>query len=615
MEILDQIRKENKISMSALEWTLERKRTQIEGVFKFKKSWNKINSNLILAIKQQMMASYYADEITQSFDLWYLYEDIADNLNNTAKSSYYDMNMTEINARVESDRFDYGVWIIIDQWWEDECKNPMPYVVSPLSRRPDPLVKDNEQEARRHWFTTSISCEELENMEWMDIDSLKRVKDSLINATRQLDDAYAQAQGSITSSMLDDVTVYNHYTTYKGKKIWCLCDENMTEVLMSKEIKIPKKHNKAYRPINITWFFPWNWPFGYSGIDLLEDKQVAKDLLMNLKKLRAKKEAMWWDIVVDINYLDPYSFLEQKDETRIHPVDPIDNVTWQRIGLDSMIHQPQQERFTFQLMDSMSQDIEQSAFISSWISAQSLWVPSDKNMTATESQTVQANANLRIRFWLNYQRQAQKRFWWNIWYRSMLIHFSDSDEKYVNINTWIYTETKMFSRSDIISNIEPRLSIESAIEKKTRNAQEFAQSQVFFQSIIADPNIATRAKRQVMRKIGRLLGYGKIELESFLLPQDPKEASDEQKIRDHIVLINAGEVPYMAADENHTMFKFYYQRCEDWPTKAKALAKRDYLITTLWQQQAQLPQEWWWMMNSANNIMMSQLTKTQPNSL
>jgi hypothetical protein len=56
-------------------------------------------------------------------------------------------------------------------------------------------------------------------------------------------------------------------------------------------------------------------------------------------------------------------FKEQKEETRIHPIDPIDPMG-NRQSLDSMIHQPQQEKFTFQLMDSMAQDIDQSAFLS-----------------------------------------------------------------------------------------------------------------------------------------------------------------------------------------------------------------------------------------------------------
>jgi hypothetical protein len=69
----------------------------------------------------------------------------------------------------------------------------------------------------------------------------------------------------------------------------------------------------------------------------------------------------------------------------------------------------------------------------------------------------------------------------------------------------MYTETKLFSRSDIITNIEPRLTIVTKSEEKLKNSQEFAQSQVFFQNILADPAVATRSKRQVMRRIGRLL--------------------------------------------------------------------------------------------------------------
>lgn len=619
MEILKQIREENQLSMQALEATLNNKREQIKKMFKYNKSWNKIKSNLILSVKQQLMSSYHNDDMSVQFDMWYIYEDIADNLNNSARSSYYDMSMEEIESRVESDRLDFGVWITVDQWRDDVTKNPAPYVVDPLSWRPDPLVYDNEQNARWHWFITTAREEQLKNDPRIDKEALKRLEEALENPTRKLDDDMAQWQWQVNSYISsEEITLYNHYTIYEWKYMHCVTDEAMTELLMSVEIEQPKaykKVNRQVRPINITWLFPKRgMPFGYSLPDLLEDKQDAKDLLLNLKKLRAKKEAMGWDILIDINYVDPYQFSEQKEETRIHPIDPNDKATGQRLSLDSMIHQPQQERFTFQLMDSMAQDIDQSAFLSTGVSAQSLWVPTDKSMTATESQTVQMNSNVRIRLGMIYQKQAQKRFWMNIWYRSMLQYLSDSDKKYVNINTGLYTETKIFSRSDIITNIEPRLSIVTASEEKLKNQQEFAQSQVFFQWIIADPNIATWSKRQVMRRIGRLLWYKKLELEAFLIPADPKQALDESVVREHVVLINNGEMPYMSADEDHVMFKFFYQRCEDSPTKAKAIWMRDQFIMRLWQQQQAQPQ-WQWMMNSANNIMMSQLAKPQQNSL
>jgi hypothetical protein len=37
----------------------------------------------------------------------------------------------------------------------------------------------------------------------------------------------------------------------------------------------------------------------------------------------------------------------------------------------------------------------------------------------------------------------------------------------------------------------------------------------------------------------------------------------------------------MYADEDHVMFKFYYERCEDSPTKAKAIANRNHFIEIL----------------------------------
>ena len=99
---------------------------------------------------------------------------------------------------------------------------------------------------------------------------------------------------------------------------------------------------------------------------------------------------------------------------------------------------------------------------------------------------------------------------------------------------------------------------------------------------------------------------------------DPKQAMDESTVREHVILINNGEIPFMEPDEDHTMFKFFYQRCEDSATKAKAIAMRDQFITLLYQKQAtqaETTQPQQGMVNSANNMMMSQLTKPQTTSL
>jgi hypothetical protein len=66
------------------------------------------------------------------------------------------------------------------------------------------------------------------------------------------------------------------------------------------------------------------------------------------------------------------------------------------------------------------------------------------------------------------------------------------------------------------------------------------------------------------------------------------------------------------------MFIYYYQRCDDGPVKARAIADRYAMINMLWQQQ-QVPtapsSQSWSLMNSASNVMMSQLWKSQPNNL
>lgn len=618
MTELEQVRQESEESFLAIQQTLQKKADDLKYYHDY---WStNLKSNLIYWATQQLLSLHKEDDMSVEFDWSYLIQDIIDNLNTSAKSDYDDMWMQEIELAAEKDRILLWVWIIVDSWFDEFWVRPIPKCIDPLCRRPDPYCRNNEQQARYHWFMMSMSLLEAKNDTTLDQKMVQKIYDSkMADIEKNNRDMWnAQDQVQVSQILWSQITLYYHYyhnMSQWGKKWLTVTDPWCSMILKSEPIKQTKQDEKnwvSYFPINIRRFSPQRWmPMWLSLIDLLREPQKAKDFFLSLKRLKAAKEAMWWDIVVDVDsWISPLAF---KDQNNLAP--RIHWVSLRGKQIDQIIYQVPQTKPTSEIIDSTNQDIDLQSSISTGISPQSMWVPADKNMTARESQTVQMNSNIRLWLWATYLLQAKRRFWDIIRYRSLVINFASSDKKQVLINNWIYWADQIFTRSDLITSIKPKIHIISKAQADQNNQKLLLTYEVMYQSAKQDPSLSEFSKRMIERKIWKLKWASKEEIDVFTISANPKILADELNAKEHMILINAWEVPQMQADEDHAMYLMYYLRCEEWPAKQKALAKRRQLATLIWEKVIEDPVQNWWMANAVGNIAVSQMASQQQNIL
>lgn len=611
MTELEQVRQEYQEWFLAIHTTLQKKSDDLKYYHDYMST--NLKSNLIYWATQQLLSLYKDDEMSVEFDWSYLIEDIVDNLNTSARSDYDDMNLQEVELAVEKDRLLLWVWIIIDSWFDTIWVRPIPKAIDPLTWIPDPYCWNNEQDSRYHWFFMSSSLHEMKADKSLDQVMVQEIYDSKMADLEKNNRDQGNAQWQVQTSQVlwSQVTLYYHYYHKDGIKWLTVTDPWMSMILKSEKIKQTKEDEKnwvGYFPINIRWFSPHRgMPFGLSLIDLLREPQKAKDFFLNLKRLKAAKEAMWWDIIVDTStWVSPLAF---KDQNNLNP-----RIHWIALDgkqIDQIIYNVPQTKPTAEIIDSTNQDIDNQAYIATWVSAQSMWVPSDKNMTAKESQTVQMNSNIRLSLWSTYLLQAKRRFWDLIWYRSLVINFASADKKQVLINNGLYWADQIFSRSDLITSIKPKIQIISKAARDQLYQKLLLSYEVMYQGAKQDPNLSEFSKRMIERRIWRLKWATKEESDVFTVSADPQVLSDEIIARDHIILINNNELPLMYADEDHAMFLTYYQRCEEWATKQKAIAKRKELARMTAKPKEQMVQNGW-IANASANIAMNKMTNQQP---
>lgn len=267
---------------------------------------------------QTLLGLYYTDEITASFSGRQLGDDeYTENINTLAQFDQEEMGLDKINYTTQWNRLFYGVGIRAFSHWDSVKKVPVFVSVDPLTWFPDPNgYLDNH---RFHGFEFEATDSELNSKIYKNLDQIKpsnskelEEKRTKINELRKKGDTSVQASG------VPIYNIYNHYTTYKGKKYLVTLTNEMSLCIRCEEITAVYDEEKkdsmniSY-PIVINYFDPIEGdPYGLSICDILEDKQKTQQLFMNLNKIKAEHET-WGDVfLVDTNVVKNTNELRQQ---------------------------------------------------------------------------------------------------------------------------------------------------------------------------------------------------------------------------------------------------------------------------------------------------------------
>lgn len=500
----------------------------------------KINIHTTRGIIRTLLSLYYKDQLTVHFSGQnpYVWE-AGEEWNNVAKHDYKKMDMEVRDYQNQLNRFTKWVWIrfIYDR---DQQNSLVKFeVVNPESRRPDPKGWLTPNNFNYMWFDRTMPIDELKmrtNLEMNEEEIAAYLSDD--ERMKQYSDTYGRY---ITDQWdnKDQVTIYYHlmYFEVDKKTIPLMCSFLWTELLTAKPIEPlmqllndEKSMYNVKRPVSLNYRDPIEWdPFGGNVLDLTEDKQKLKNLMFNLMKIKAVKQALWGTLFVDSEiYKGNKSLLENPTKTtKIVPVTSMPD-KWvagsvmqlpeDRIGQDA-----------YQLLNLIDWAIQDSTNISE----QKRGLTPEKEMTKAEAMVNETNADTNLLLANRVNARGEKQFW-ELIYVYYKHYFDSSSKKYVEINRGYWSTGIYYTREQLFDIIDPAISISNKSTVESMNAREIQAFQITYLQDIQNPTIPEISKRYLHRKYKRLLANMTRNELDIIHPPSP----EEMKAKRDLLLLN-----------------------------------------------------------------------------
>ncbi len=593
-------------------------RKRVERRNKQKKGTDKININMIANAIDTLIATSYTDGLTVNFapkDGW-IGQEKADNLNYMAEFDNNEDDYQQIYYQKEQDRYFFWVSVRYRYGWDDVRKIPLFMTINPLSWIPDPVPSQtgrfDGKNYRYHGFEFTTSIMDLMADPTYSREDLDRVVTNYFSAENRLNwTSYAAAYNynmpNTCSGLKHNfaLDVYHHFTSFNGKKYIITLANDRATFIRIKELKPVLKEEKANPnlinyPIILNYWKPRrNDPFGESVCDKLDDKQIAKTILFNLNIIKAKKEALGWDMIWN-------SRLIKNKQDILKPT-----VQWRQIFVDTQepltnvgveIPRSQIKTDTFNMMSAIDNEARGDVNIDSQQQG-ILWA---RDVTATESQITQANSNIIGLLNNKINSRGDKMFRFERW-KGYQENFSSADVKFAVINSNFEYKSLAITKDDFFTSQIPFIIIGTKGEIEWQNAKQIVFWDKYLALFLQDPWTQEASKLIAKRMLLRCNGKTPNEI-NVLCPL----TNAERNAYDMINIVNLNIVPKSLFDwpeEYLWTYWIYLQKAEDTKAKEavlwalqKALAKIPAPEPTQWPDQTAFDS----MANSNQNIAASQ---------
>ena len=541
-------------------------------------------------------------------------DEYAKTWNNLLKFDYEELDEDQICYKKIEDEVDYGIYLAVDEWWDKVTESPRKRLYSPMCWIPDPYF-DIVKGFNFHWFELILTEEELSdlyrNTELMLTDKeLKALKEKLQNDYDSKLSAWADWYGidgffPTVKSPLKCYSVYRHFTKFNNR--WYLTEwaNDRTLLIRCEEIEPVRAEEKKDPtlipcPVVHSWLFPKKWdPYGLCVWDLAKDNQDSEESIMNLLIDKVHEETFSWITVYNSDVVDGQELAHRKlgkrkfvpSKWNLENRKVIENIqtqtSWTGDGYN------------------LKNMIDQKSTKEVWFDEQSIGVYS-RTITATQSELLQANQNVRLSTIFKIFLRGEKRYWDVLWYRSYQKHFKMTSEKNITLNNWIGSVTFTVMGKDLDTKRDLHLTFKTVLDKKE---QDEANKSAFMASY--------QPLRQAASPFGQILldkEYANVmwmdsELVNSIYKYPPEY---DQALLDLELLNNnedVGEITNM--NEDHSIYIQIYQKALDTKAKAKAIMRRKQALILSGQQNQQammwaMPQ---WQDASTNQLVSNYISQ------
>jgi len=573
----------------------------------------KIYVRLMFSVIDTLLAIYFQDSPKVSFMGRNIDDDeLARKLNALADFDYEEMGMEEIDYKSERDRLFFWVSCKMFTWRDSNRKVPIVKRVNPLAMIIDPDWYLSEH--RYYWFEVMEDISLLENdPNYFNLDMVESKFNSDLQQDEQAYSNLRYLNVQYRRWQEDPVfEVYHHFTIFQWKKYltsWANKKRLLIRcVEITPELSEEKKNpNLVEFPVVLKYYKPFEYdPYGISIPDLLEDKQKSLQLFTNLAKVKAEFWAYWDVFLYDENAISNINDLTRRQEgTRyvkadfsINP-DPIREV-----------RQPTLSQDDFNIQNLIKQIWQQDT----GIDPQTMWVSWDRNITATENQRVQANANLRLELVNKIWSFAEKKFW-RLWLRFYKINLKTSSKKVIRVTKTFWSSFIEYGRKDFSTKEDVDIKISTKSEKEALDKKRQ----------MALMTVGMNTLQSWRSEFAKIL----VERQMYVLNWIPEDEAmqyvpptiEEMQAKLDLELLSRNEDvwPIENMQEDHMTYIIIYQRSLQTNAKETAIARRIDAYIKSWQQskdqQAMQQAQWWWVVNQLANASIQQANPQEQNAL
>ena len=525
-----------------------------------KRAKDAIGDPLLFTIHQTVLASLYSDRLGVDFlgreegD-----EETAENLNSVAVYDYDEMEKDILDYEWDWDASFFGRGLLLNFEFDRKLKCPTPEVIDMMTWLRDPRATSVNGD-RKGRGAMKFGGREI-RLSKTDMDKAGIYSNygglkpdttdirSLVDAGSQ---ARAEAQGYTDMSKLSaklvgdnaDYRCLEWFTHWKGKKVLVTLADNRKKVVRYTEIgsDIWPIIDRVIYPISHDWD-------GVSIPDLIEDKQRARAVVQNLGIAGIK-------IGLHPTYLYNTNLIKNRGNLNIDfnkhiPVDGNPSNAIQTVDRQAV---KQEVSWILEILDTAAQratatpDLQQGA-------------TTDEKRTATELNLVSAKVDTRYSLSAKIWSWSEKRFW-SSWYQRYKEHFEkDIDEKVIRIVGAMGAKWRTLTRENIIANTDPDIKIESKVVSDAIKFNELQQYRLFIKDVIAiDPQNSN--VRFGLRKIGRLSGFSKEEVEQVLPPSVDEMSADTENAK-----LDKGELVEVQVYDDDFVHIEMHNKATDTPVK------------------------------------------------
>ena len=558
-----------------------------EDIYSTKRDDNLMKSQIFWSCMRTIQATCIINEPDVTWeDEDPLFQMEARNFTDMYKTDYTNNNWDFYKYMWIEDVCKYWKFVQLFTWFDDDKITPTVERIDPRFVYPyndgSLLVKDYPF----FWFDRVITKDELEKLPVsLNQDEKEQIMYSYDEwvASKKTESAFLRNICACYSPKTWHYTIHYHYTYIRDE------DEQRNILYLALMIwdvildiyNVPWTNNII--PVAVTWFAytsgDWWW---VSLIDIVEDSHRTEQLMLNLFKIKATREAMWGNIFVDeeVFMKNKDSFKNQSIKNRWFPVKMRDLTK----PISQMVYELPQTAIAWDMYNTLDL-VKNKALSESFISAVGQWLGLSENSdpnTATESRIQKINANMIVSLQNMILSYGSEDFA-NLYRDYMLYYWSNSKKKVIRrVNKWLSWTYKKVTKKDIIwdFNVIIQDPIQQSIAYEDKKNALVEQ----YNMLVNDQSTPPFILNNIRRSICYYAWLDESEIDS-INPLDPEEYQCKQDV----LLLNQDITIYIPANANPQMRLWYYNKAEDTDAKFKAIQAIQYMIRNwLWVQQQQM---------------------------